>query len=398
MKGTITTIDTTTISTSGGCFSSLTYGLRVLILTAIIVSCSQLLAAQTRNVYVCDGGNFNLPPWQILKFDEDGSNGEVFISDNLNWPQDILFLESRDQVLISNLGSFKISRFNATSGAYINDFATGIGGPTRMKIGADGMLYVLQWSGNGRVWRYNLDGTFIDQFTDTGVNTSIGLDWDSAGNLYVSSYNGGFVRKFSTSGVDLGDFINTNLDGPTNIWFHNNGDLFVNDWDAGSVKRFDSQGNFLGVFITSVPQVEGVDFLSNGEILLGIGATSSVGVYSSSGTFLRNLVDPGELNLILPNAVVVRTEPSSGVVSPTVYKDIVIATPSVGVQFQISLKDHAVSAAIIEVYDSMGQVIKSLNIQESAQWNASDVPDGIYYLTVQLKDGAIARQKIMVQR
>ena len=34
---------------------------------------------------------------------------------------------------------------NLTMGVYIEDFATGIGGPTRMKIGADSLLYVLQW-------------------------------------------------------------------------------------------------------------------------------------------------------------------------------------------------------------------------------------------------------------
>lgn len=50
--------------------------------------------AQTGKIYVSDAGNFNFPPWQILKFDENGENGEVFISDHLAWPQDIFFLKA----------------------------------------------------------------------------------------------------------------------------------------------------------------------------------------------------------------------------------------------------------------------------------------------------------------
>lgn len=78
-----------------------------------------------------------------------------------------------------------------------------------MKIGPDNLLYVLQWNGNGRVKRYQLDGTSMGDFTNASVNQSIGLDWDSSGNLYVSSYNGDSVRKFDSNGNDAGLFINT---------------------------------------------------------------------------------------------------------------------------------------------------------------------------------------------
>jgi len=54
-------------------------------------------------------------------------------------------------VLISNLNTGRITKYNSSTGEYIGDFATGIAGPTRMKIGADSLLYVLQWSGNGKV-------------------------------------------------------------------------------------------------------------------------------------------------------------------------------------------------------------------------------------------------------
>src|SRR5690606_3982688 len=113
-------------------------------------------------------------------------------------------------VIISNLNTGLITQYNAETGAYTGNFATGIAGPTRMKIGPDGLLYVLQWLGNGRVLRYNLDGGLVDTFTDVGVTNSIGLDWDEDGNLYVSSYNGGYVQQFSSTGASVRRFINSN--------------------------------------------------------------------------------------------------------------------------------------------------------------------------------------------
>ncbi len=264
--------------------------------------------APRTEIYVSDAGNFDTPPWKIMKYDENGGNPEVFIDTNLGWPQDILFLEE-EVVLISNLTSGSINRYNSTSGAFIDQFATGIGGPTRMKIGLDGLLYVLQWVGNERVLRYELDGTFVDEFTAVGVNESIGLDWDTEGNLYVSSFNGGsggYIRKFDSTGADLGLFINSNLQGPTNIWFDDNGNLLVNDWQAGRVVKFDANGTLIGNFITGLSEPEGVDFLSNGDILIGNGGNGSVKMYDPSGVFIGNLVSSGSGGLIRPNAVVLR--------------------------------------------------------------------------------------------
>lgn len=268
--------------------------------------------SQDIEIYVSDAGNFSNPPWQILKFNENGKNPEVFISEGLAWPQDIVFLEAENTVLISNLSSSRINRHDADTGEFIDTFTTNITQPTRMKIGPDGLLYVLQWAGTGTVKRFNLDGSFVDDFTSIGVPQSIGLDWDSDGNLYVSSFNQASVRKFGTQGEDLGLFVNANLQGPTNIWFDEKGDLFVTDWRGGAVRRFDADGNFLGNFITGLIQPEGVDFLPNGDILIGDGGTGSVKQYDEGGDFRRNLVKPGAGGLIQPNAVVLREIKAAG--------------------------------------------------------------------------------------
>lgn len=275
----------------------------VLCITIVIASTA---FAQEFEIYVSDAAGFQTGPWQILKFDQNGDNPEVFIDSNLGWPQDILFLEGQGVVLISNLNTNRINRHDADTGEFIDAFATGINGPTRMKIGPDGYLYVLQWNGNAPVRRYELDGTFVDNFTSVGVNQAIGLDWDTAGNLYVSSYNGDFVRRFDTNGNDLGFFIDTNLVGPTNIWFDDSGDLLVADYDGGTVKRFDSDGNFQEDFILAIINAEGVDFYPNGDILIGSGGTASVRRYDSEGNFVETVVSSGSGNLMTPNAVVLR--------------------------------------------------------------------------------------------
>lgn len=356
----------------------------------------QAAHSQTVSYYISDAGNFNLPPWQILKFDENGQNGQVFISNHLDWPQDIVFLEASNTVLISNLNSGNISRFNATTGDYINEFATGIEGPTRMKIGKDSLLYVLQWNGVGKVLRFTLDGTAMGAFTTVGVKTSIGIDWDSAGNLYVSSYNGKSVRKFSSTGEDKGNFISTGLAGPTNIWFNASGDLMVNDYNAGIVKRYDASGVFKANFISNVPQCEGVSVQPDGKIIIGVGGTSSVRIYNADGTFAKDLVPSGTLNLLTPNGVIKRSSSMSTGINTIHHQGVQMATPSIGTLFHFSDQDD-VSDGIVQICNDAGTVLGKINLAESVVWDASSYPDGIYFLSLQLNPTTVARQKLIVQ-
>ena len=190
-------------------------------------------------------------------------------------------------------------------------FASGICGPTRMKLVDDSSLYVLQWSGTGRVKRFDLAGNFIGDFTTVGVTQSIGLDWDSTGNLYVSSYGGDHIRKFDTTGADLGLFISTSLAGPTNIWFLPNGELMVSDYDGGAIKKF-SSGTYLGIFTSGLSQSEGYEYLPNGPLLIGNGGTGSVREFDSTGTFIKNFIPSRSGGLIRPNSLRIRNQITTG--------------------------------------------------------------------------------------
>lgn len=370
-----------------------TQKLQFLLLFLFVTCC---LTAQEVAIYVSDAGNFNNPPWQILKFDENGENPEVFIDENLAWPQDIVFLEDDNTVLISSLNSGLITKHDATSGAFIENFASGIGGPTRMKIGTDNLLYVLQWQGTGPVLRYELDGTFVDEYTNIGVLQSIGLDWDSDGNLYVSSFGGDSVEKFDSNGVFIETFIDTNLLGPTNIWFEDNGDLLVIDYNGAAVKRFDSNGNYISDFISGISAGEGVDFFPNGDILIGDGQNSAVNKYSSDGSFLEVFVPSGSGNLITPNAVVRREVPPLSVEDQT--HQIANIHPTVGTQFLIDFLTETTSSQI-EIYTLTGQLIKTLNPStKNTTWDASSFSEGIYFIKIELSDGSKQTQKVIVKR
>jgi hypothetical protein len=344
-------------------------------------------------IYVSDAGNFNAPPWQVLKFDQNGQNPTVFINNNLNWPQDILFFEDSNVVLVSNLGSGTITKHNASTGAFIANFATAIAGPTRMKIGPDGNLYILQWNGNRKVLRFTVDGTPLGEFTAVGVFQSIGIDWDNNGNLYVSSYSAHTVRKFDTDGADMGLFVSNNLLGPTNIWFDTNGDLLVADYNGTAVKRFDATGNYTGNFIMGLSMSEGVDFLPNGNILIGNGATHSVKMFDSTGFYLQDLIAPGSGNLLNPNAIVVRYSTLSVAENEVVSTAVIF--PTVGYDFHISLTfENKIEA--IDFYDVTGKLVKVVQLPAINEViNLEGLTAGVYISKIKLTSGKELFQKVI---
>ena len=367
--------------------------LKLLLSLSLLLTIGGAAIAQDFYIYVSDAANFSTGFFKIVQFDPDGENPLDYIVEELAWPQDIVFLEDEDRVLVSNLGSGRITKHNSRTGAYIEDFATVAGGPTRMKIGADGLLYVLQWSNtNNKVLRYQLDGTFVDEYTDTGVAQSIGFDWDDASNLYVSSFGGGLVQQYNDTGIDSGTFINSNLSGPTNLEIKD-GIMYVLDWNAGKCVRFDaSTGAFIDDFITILQNPEGLAFLPNGHLLIGDNGTNSVREFDANGNDLGDYTNGGDL--VTPNAVVLRDSIFLSVSEEVL--NTVIATPSIGSQFSINPK-MALNFRSIEVYDVNGALVTSIELSNTPVWYAQDLSDGIYFLVATTPNGQKASQKIVVK-
>ncbi len=355
------------------------------------------MAAQNFEVWVSDAGGFNNPPWFIYKYDDNGENSEEVMnqSDQIEWPEDIFFLEDENAVLISNLASNgNISKHNIDTGDFIEIFAEITGGPTRMKLGVDGLLYILQWSSTtNKVLRYQLDGTFVDEFTSIGVPQSIGLDWDIEGNLYVSSYGGSYIQKFDPDGNDLGPFINTGLSGPTNIFFDKsgNGDLIVFNWSSGVIKRFDSNGDFIEDLITGVGQCEGVDFLPNGDILIGVGLSGSVKRYDSEFNFIEDFITAG--TLLTPNAIAIR---DLTLAIPENELDENFITPTIGNRFSL-ISNQADKINSLLVYNISGKLIDEIIVSKTPYWDAKQFSNGLYYIKAISENGSSVTQKILVK-
>ena len=262
--------------------------------------------APRTEIYVTDAAQFNNGgPYKVIRYDEDGGFAETLISSNLAWPQHIVFLEDEGTMLVSNLSSNSINEFDINTGEHKGTFASVSNGPTRMKIGTDNLLYVLQWNNSAAVLRYDLDGNFVDEFTSIGINQAIGMDWDAEGNFYVSSFQGS-VRKFDAEGNDLGVFISSNIQGPTNISITEDNEMLVLDWKAGSIQKFDLNGAFIGTFASGLTQPEGIDMLPDGKLLVGNGGGSTLKIYSSDGTSEGDLFSRGFGGLLQPNGVIVR--------------------------------------------------------------------------------------------
>ena len=369
--------------------------------TLLVTLCSlfftAVLFAQDLAVYVSDAANFNSGPWQIAKFTENGAlDGTLIdVNDGIVWPQDIVFLDSEEAVLISNLGSGGIiSKHHWATGDFIENFAEGLGGPTRMKIGPDGLLYVLQWSNtNNKVLRYELDGTFVDEFTSVGVVQSIGIGWDTNGDLYVSSYSGSSIRKFNgTTGTDLGLFIPSGLGGPTNLWFEADGNLIVLSYNTGRIKRYDAAGNFMEDLVTGLTGPEGYAFFPNGDILIGNGGDGSIKRYDSDFNALGNFVEPGIL--LTPNAIVIRDDIPLGLDDNEL--NALFVTPTIGSNFVINTKVASDYNELV-IYNISGKIIDTIEIEGNTNWDASKYSEGLYFIAA-IKNGKKAVQKIIIKK
>lgn len=353
------------------------------------------LQAQDIKIYVSDAAGFNTGPWFIFQYDEDGSNPVTYIDEELGWPQDIIFRPADNRVWVSNLLTNKITIYAGSTGEYLGDFATVAGGPTRMKIGSDGLLYVLQWSNtNNKVLRFELDGTFVDEFTSVGVVQSIGMDWDSSGNLYVSSFGDATVRKFDPDGNDMGLIITTQLTGPTNLWIDDNDHIFVVDWQAGDVEEFDENGNHIGTFITGLGQPEGVDFRDNGNILLGNGTTAQVKEYLADGTFVANTVPSGSGGLVQPNAVVLFDRSTLSV--PESELNQILVTPTLGDEFHLN-PQIASQYQQLQLFNIQGAQLQNINTSKQHTIQAKNLSEGVYFI-VGVSNGRKAVQRIVVKK
>ncbi len=362
-----------------------------LLITAILFL-SLAGIAQSYEIYVSDAAQ----PWQIYQYDQNGDNGAVFIgTSQMAWPQDILFLEDRGEVLISSLNSDRVTRHDAETGAFLSNFTTLVDGPTRMKFGPDSLIYILEWNSDGDVFRFQKDGTFVDIFTSEGTFQSIGLCWDDNDNLYVSSYGNSQVNRYNTDGVLQEAFITSGLNGPTNIEFNAEGEMIVLNWNNGQVKRYSAGGSLLSTIITGVGQCEGLVILGNGDMIIGAGQDGSIQRFEADGTFIEKVVESNAAGLNQPNAVILRGDTSTDLHDTPDRPEI--AVTSIGEAFYL-LNEEPAAVDRIEVYDTQGRLIHNGPVSSTLLWDATAQASGIYFLRLFGNNRWLDTEKVTVGR
>lgn len=151
-------------------------------------------------------------------------------------------------------------RFSGPTGAFDQAFSdTSVSNPYAAVIGPDGLLYVAGHTSDN-VTRFNATtGAFVDEFVSPGaggLNAAAGLTFGPDGNLYVSNQIGDSVLQYDGStGAFLGTFVSAasgGLNGPVDLTFRADGYLYVSSYNTDSVLRYDAMtGAFAGTFVTT---------------------------------------------------------------------------------------------------------------------------------------------------
>lgn len=241
---------------------------------------------------------------------------EFATSEGLNSPVDAVIGPDGNLYVSGDL-SGDILRYNAQTGAFIDEFipagTAGISNAEGLAFGPDGNLYVADYS-NDRVMRFDGDsGAFIDNFVTNGsggLNTPYGLLFGPDGNLYVNSFTDDNVLRFDgSSGAFIDEFVaagSGGLDAPEEMVFGPDGNLYVASLNTDSVLRFDgTSGAFIDEFVSSgsggLDNSAGLAFGPDGNLYVSDNQHGAIHRYNGmTGAFIDLYVAPGAGGLTGP--------------------------------------------------------------------------------------------------
>jgi hypothetical protein len=123
-------------------------------------------------------------------------------------------------------------------------------------------------------------GTFV---TLAGAE---GIAFDSAGNLYISSFSHGTIEKYSPAGVDLGAFASAGLVSTYGLAFDADGNLYAAS--SGGIRKFSPTGADLGGFAFELVAPRDLVIVERSEEVTAVGPASRwIGVRNGDDVGLR---------------------------------------------------------------------------------------------------------------
>jgi len=228
-------------------------------------------------------------------------------------------------ILVAKPGSGTIRHYSA-SGAFIDEFASGLNSPSwitadrigniyvsehhgqrisvfsptganlltiatpykpgGVQVGPDGTIYVADYFG-GKIFRYSASGTDLGLFASTPLVQTDFMAFDAGGNLYVTGVTDSLlevVRRVSPTGADLGDFV-AGFSGPEGIAFDAKGNLYVASFNSDIIQKYSALGADLGPFaaLGLSASMFGIAFDASGNLYVANFAEHSIHKFSPAG-------------------------------------------------------------------------------------------------------------------
>ena len=228
-------------------------------------------------------------------------------------PDGNLFVASLNSTLNSDFAP-SITEYDGTTGGFLGTFASGTNLPDTFKdmvFGPDGNLYVGCFcyvqelkAGQHQVKRYDgSTGAFIDTFASGGgLDSPEGILFGPDSNLYVSSANTDQVLRYDGA---TGDFIDVfasggGLDSPQVLAFGPDNNLYVTSALTDNVLRYDGvTGAFMDVFAAGggLDMPRGMAFGPDNDLYVSSQSTNQVLRYDgTTGAFIDVFASGGGLS------------------------------------------------------------------------------------------------------
>src|SRR5882672_10201860 len=267
----------------------------ILSLSPIFVSPSSAVAPTTAgDILVADPGSGT-----IRHYSASGAFIDEFAS-GLNSPSWIT-ADRIGNIYVSERHGQRISVFSPTA-ANLLTIATPYK-PGGVQVGPDGTIYVADYFG-GKIFRYSASGTDLGLFASTPLVQADFMAFDARGNLYVTDASLGVVHRISPTGVDLGDFVD-GFSSPAGIAFDAEGNLYVASVTSSIIEKYSPSGADLGTFASiglGDASIFGIAFDAAGNLYVANYAEGNIHRFSPAGADLGVFVSTAPL---LPRDLVI---------------------------------------------------------------------------------------------
>ncbi len=156
-----------------------------------------------------------------------------------------LAVDSAGNFYLGNSGTGQIRKFDSSwtsPGNFANANVRGVAlnSSDRLVAGTAGAS-VLTWASTSPP---STSSTYVT-LTGTSSPVTQGVNFDSAGNLYVADSANDLIRKYDTAGTLDRTFRNTgDLNGVADVVIDSDGNVYGNSFTDGSVTKFNSSGVF----------------------------------------------------------------------------------------------------------------------------------------------------------